>query len=124
MKMSMRIRVARQRGRFSQEKLALALGVTRGAVANWECSDSVLPASARLAKLAEVTGVAYEWLATGRGPMSLALHAEPQAVEGVMVYEEQELRLLDAFRRLDAVSRQQLILLSEANLPRLRMRRR
>lgn len=123
MKMSIRIRVARQRARLSQEQLAIALGVTRGAVANWECSDAVLPASARLAKLAQITGVAYEWLATGRGNMTMAAEMESPAVEGVMVYDEQELQLLQAFRRLDSISRRQLVSLAESNPTRRRARR-
>jgi|APEBP8051072266_1049373.scaffolds.fasta_scaffold00125_22 Helix-turn-helix. len=101
MKLSMRIRIARRRARLSQEALAINLGVTRSAVANWECADGVLPASARLARLAELTSVNFEWLATGRGAIDHAGNEENvPAVDGELVYDERERRLLAVFRRM------------------------
>ncbi|MEL1265172.1 helix-turn-helix transcriptional regulator [Pseudoxanthomonas putridarboris] len=118
MKLALRIRIARQQVRLSQEQLALELGVTRGAVANWECTDGALPASSRLAKLAEVTGVTYEWLATGRGPMlsSAKDQEDIPAVEAEMVHDADERRLLAAFRRMSAARRQRFVLQLEADL--------
>ena len=115
MKLSMRIRIARQRARLSQEALALHLGVTRSAVANGECADGVVPASTRLVKLAELTRVKLEWLATGRGVISHE-EAEPEApaVEGELVYDELERRLLAAFRRMTTASRLQAVLQYES----------
>jgi len=107
----MRIRIARQRARLSQEALAANLGVTRSAVANWEGADDVLPASARLAKLAKLTGVNYEWLATGRGAIGYAGNdSGAPAMEGDVVYDEFERRLLDAFRRMKPAARFQSLL--------------
>lgn len=115
MKLSMRIRIARQRARLSQEALALNLGVTRSAVANWECADGVLPASARLAKLAELTHVNFEWLATGRGTIDHAGNEESTpAVDGEMVYDERERRLLAAFRHMTERARQEALMQCEA----------
>ncbi len=115
MKLSMRIRIARQRARLSQEALALNLGVTRSAVANWECVEGVLPASGRLAKLAELTNVSFEWLATGRGAIDHAGNeGGTPAVAAEMVYDELERRMLQAFRRMTPAVRAQTILGLEA----------
>lgn len=115
MKLSMRIRIARQRARMSQEALALNLGVTRSAVANWEGADGVLPASARLARLAEITDVSFEWLATGRGPLRHARGTgKVSDMEGEFIHDEEERRLLQAFREMTADARLQLLLIVEA----------
>jgi transcriptional regulator with XRE-family HTH domain len=119
MKLSMRIRVARQRARLSQEALALNLGVTRSAVVNWECADGVFPASRRLAKLAELTNVSFEWLATGRGVIDHNNHEDSDvpAIEAEMVYDELERRMLDAFRRMTPSARRQAVLQYEIAVP-------
>ena len=117
MKLSMRIRIARQRARLSQEALALNLGVTRSAVANWESADGVLPASARLADIARLTNVSFEWLATGRGPLDHCGKDDTPVVEGEMVHDEYERRLLAAFRRMPEHAQQQVVLHCEAMTP-------
>jgi transcriptional regulator with XRE-family HTH domain len=115
MKLSMRIRIARQRARLSQEALAVNLGVTRSAVANWECADGVLPASSRLSRLAELTNVSFEWLATGRGAIDHACkEATISAIDGEVVYDEWERRLLAAFRRMTERARREVLMQSEA----------
>lgn len=114
MKLSMRIRIARQRARLSQEALALNLGVTRSAVANWEGADGVLPASARLAHIARLTNVSFEWLATGRGPLDHGGNDDTPAAEGEMVHDEYERRLLAAFRRMPEHARVEVVLHCEA----------
>lgn len=117
MKLSMRIRIARQRARMSQEALALNLGVTRSAVANWESVEGVLPASSRLLRIAELTDVSVEWLATGRGPLT---HASEErhvpAVEAEMVYDDLERQLLAAFRRMPREGRVRTVADLEANI--------
>ena len=70
MGLAARIRRARRIAGLSQQALANTLGVTRSAVSNWE-SDSVCPATDRLAILATTLQVGFEWLATGRGDMRL-----------------------------------------------------
>lgn len=114
MKLSMRIRIARQRAKLSQEALALNLGVTRSAVANWEGADGVLPASARLAHIARLTNVSFEWLATGRGPLDHGGNDDTPAAEGEMVHDEYERRLLAAFRRMPEHARVEVVLHCEA----------
>ena len=118
MKLSMRIRIARQRARLSQEALALNLGVTRSAVANWEGADGVLPATSRLAHIAQLTNVSFEWLATGRGPLDHGGNDDTHAVEGEMVHDEYERRLLAAFRRMTEHVRLEVVLHCEAMTPR------
>lgn len=99
MRFARRMRAARQRKGLSQRELALHLGVSRGAVANWENDSGTFPATERLQRIAQVTGVGFEWLATGRGRM--ACDADPDEVMAVdleTVDDPVELRLLRAFR--------------------------
>ena len=84
----------------SQQVLAERMGVTRGAVANWESAVAV-PAARRLARIANVTGVSYEWLATGRGAMLPELGFEDPktpAIDADFVDDPVERQLLDTFR--------------------------
>ena len=100
MKLSMRVRKARHQAGLSQQVLAERMGVTRGAVANWESAVAV-PAARRLARIANVTGVSYEWLATGRGAMLPELGFEDPktpAINADFVYDPVERQLLDTFR--------------------------
>ena len=100
MKLSMRVRKARHPAGLSQQVLAERMGVTRGAVANWESAVAV-PAARRLARIANVTGVSYEWLATGRGAMLPELGFEDPktpAINADFVDDPVERQLLDTFR--------------------------
>lgn len=76
MKLHERIREARQQLKASQETLAAQVGVTRGAVAQWEMPTGTAPSVENLIKIASLSGVAFEWLATGRGPK---IHGQPAA---------------------------------------------
>ncbi|UZW62201.1 helix-turn-helix transcriptional regulator [Lysobacter enzymogenes] len=71
--MATRIRMARQRSGLTQHQLADRMQVTRGAVANWEISVRSKPSLSHLMRLAVVLEVSFEWLATGRGDMTLDL---------------------------------------------------
>ena len=100
MKLSMRVRKARHQAGLSQQVLAERMGVTRGAVANWESAVAV-PAARRLARIANVTGVSYEWLATGREAMLPELGFEDPktpAIDADFVDDPVERQLLDTFR--------------------------
>lgn len=59
-----RIRIARKRAGLNQAALAVRLGVTQPAVANWE-SGVHDPRRVVLAKLAEALGTSLDWLADG-----------------------------------------------------------
>lgn len=61
-----RIREAREALRWTQAELGDAMGVTRGAVSQWETGETQLSLS-RLSRLAEVLAVDEAWLRTGRG---------------------------------------------------------
>lgn len=67
MSMSDRIRGARTAAGMSQSQLAVETGVKRSAVAQWERRDGTHPSVSHLARIAVVTQVRFEWLATGRG---------------------------------------------------------
>jgi hypothetical protein len=68
-------------------------------VANWESASGVLPATERLQHLAHVTGMAFEWLATGRGSIQFQPSLDDIPAADVEIVEDPvELRLLRAFR--------------------------
>jgi transcriptional regulator with XRE-family HTH domain len=99
MRLAARIRAARRRAGLSQKELADRLGVSRGAVANWESASGVLPATERLQHIAHVTGTAFEWLATGRGAAQYQKSLDDIPAADVEIVEDPvELRLLRAFR--------------------------
>jgi transcriptional regulator with XRE-family HTH domain len=113
---------------MSQQALAEALGVTRSAVSNWESSGSARPATDRLAMLASALQVSFEWVATGRGDMSLpgGRGAATVADAAAVVDCPHELHLLQAYRRapdrvkvlLQDMARLHAPPLSRARLPR------
>ena len=104
MEIAERIRRARRIAGFSQQDLADAIGVTRSAVGNWEAAAGARPAAERLAELARVLRVTYEWIATGRGEMRLPPGADDTpAVEGCVVVDcPHERRLLLGYRSAPA----------------------
>ena len=65
-----RIRLARRHAAMSQTQLAQAVGVQRSAVSHWEAPQGKNPSVKHLREIAMVTGVQFEWLATGRGQMA------------------------------------------------------
>lgn len=111
-----RIRLARRHAGLSQAALADAVGVQRSAVSHWEAVQGKSPSMSNLRKVATVTGVQFEWLATGRGRMSLSPDEAldgVSAVDAAMVDEPMELRLLAAFRTLPPRSQAPLVELLE-----------
>src|SRR5580698_8867185 len=66
-KMGARVRLARNRVGLSQSQLAKKLGLSRGAIAQWEI-DRGSPATGRLNALAEYLDVSVEWLLLGLPP--------------------------------------------------------
>jgi transcriptional regulator with XRE-family HTH domain len=115
MQLSTRIRLARRRAHLSQEALARELGISRGAVANWECSLGALPATSRLERLARITSVNFEWLATGRGSIGyVPVDEDVPAVEAEFVHDPTERRLLAAFRACGTHTRKMLLKLADA----------
>ncbi|HET6782741.1 MAG TPA: helix-turn-helix transcriptional regulator [Pseudoxanthomonas sp.] len=125
MKLAMRIRVARQYAKLSQAELAEKLGISRGAVANWESANDAHPATSRMVKLAVLTGVSSEWLVTGRGRMTHESGGEEvPAVDGEFVHDIAERQLLDAFRRSPARAKSLILQMAESHAPTARKLRR
>ena len=107
---SNRIRQARIRAGLTKAELARRVGVCLSAAVQWEHPDGTLPNATNLARAAQVTGVAFEWLATGRGPARLSAADGPPAIEPAMIastlFEE---RLLEIARRLPSQHHEALL---------------
>lgn len=115
--MADRIRHARRLAHFSQAKLARAVGVRPSAVAQWEGTRGTAPTVTNLIRIATETGVAFEWLATGRGPSRMALDGPPPAVMlHDFAQDHHEERLLLGYRRLPRARREAFIALFELTL--------
>lgn len=62
-----RIRRARTMARLTQQELADRIGVHRSAVTQWESYSGSAPSMDHLIQIALHTGLALEWIGTGRG---------------------------------------------------------
>jgi transcriptional regulator with XRE-family HTH domain len=110
-----RIRRARTVRKLSQAQLALCVGVHRSAVAQWEQQAGTIPSVAHLAKIADVLEVSLEWLAVGRGRMSLGADYESrERVPSDFARDEMEERMLLASRQLNEHKRVAVLALMEA----------
>ena len=93
--------MARARAGFSKGELARRVGVSVSAVVQWERPGGTAPQMTNLAAIAQSTGVAFEWLATGRGPTRVAAGDGAPAIDlGAMAVTLFEERLLDIARKL------------------------
>lgn len=111
-----RIRLARRHAGFSQAALGSAVGVQRSAVSHWEGTQGRHPSVDHLRQLAVVTGVQFEWLATGRGKMNLSADTSMDSVaaaEGQLIDDPLELRLVAAFREASMRARAPLVEVAE-----------
>lgn len=107
-----RIRMARRLAQLSQTQLAQAVGVQRSAVSHWESPTGKSPSVANLRQVAVVTGTQFEWLATGRGPMTLSREVELESVataDALLVEDPLEFRLVRAFREAPLRARMALL---------------
>lgn len=105
-----RIRQARTRAGLTKAELARRVGVCLSAVVQWEHPDGTVPSVTNLARAAQVTDVAFEWLATGRGPARLSASDGPPAIEPTTIastlFEE---RLLQIARHLPSHQHEPLL---------------
>lgn len=111
-----RIRLSRRHAGLSQAALAAAIGVHRSAVSHWEAHHGKLPSMCHFQQLALVTGVQFEWLATGRGRMQLGEDTELDSVaaaDALLIEDPLELRLVQAFRDTPLRSRAPLVEIAE-----------
>lgn len=111
-----RVRAARRLHDMTQTELARLVGVQRSAVSHWEAPVGKSPTVGNLRKIAKITGVGFEWLATGRGRMTLssedALEGMPVAL-AELIDDEVEIRLIRAFRESPARSRLTILEMTE-----------
>lgn len=98
--LSTRIRHARRLAALTQATLAKAVGVGPSAVAQWELPIGTAPTIEHLIEIAVLSGVAFEWLATGRGPVTLGAQEIPAVDPTSFATDQIEDRLLNAFRRV------------------------
>jgi transcriptional regulator with XRE-family HTH domain len=107
-----RIRLARRHGGLSQAELGQVVGVQRSAVSHWESTQGKNPSVRNLRSVAMATGVNFEWLATGRGAMTLSeqdrLDSIP-AAQALLADDPLEMRLLRAFRDTTPQARVSLV---------------
>lgn len=105
-----RIKSLRREAGLSAAALARELGVTRSAVGQWE-SGATGPSMTHLSRIAALTGVAFEWLATGRGsPRGGAVRdARRDYPAEAVAKDPQERRLLARFRELPPKRRKALL---------------
>ncbi|MEO7432669.1 MAG: helix-turn-helix transcriptional regulator [Dokdonella sp.] len=107
--LSSRIRHARRVAGFTQAALAKNVGVGPSAVAQWELPKGTSPTIEHMIEIGRLAGVSFEWLSTGRGPVSLVTHETP-AIDGTSFTTDAiEDRLLAAFRRVPARKRETLV---------------
>ncbi len=94
-----RIRRVRKLAGLTQAEFARALGVTRGAVGNWERGLGINREN--LARIAEKTGASFDWLATGRGEEPPAAAVAKPAGNGADRFDARLTMLMSsAFERL------------------------
>lgn len=91
------------------------MGVSRGAVAQWEMEKGTAPSVVNLSQLAVRTGVAFEWLATGRGAMTIETlrvseDAPAYADENSAIDSDEQL-LLRRFRASSAERKRAILVL-------------
>lgn len=124
-----RIRQARTQCAFTQAELARRVGVQRSAVAQWERHrHSTAPSAEHLIRIATVTSVYFEWLATGRGARRIgASESDTDVMLVEYAQDAVEGWLLAAFRRLGRRQREPLValieLLAKSPIDRPRTRR-
>ena len=107
--LSSRIRHARRLSGLTQANLAKAVNVGPSAVAQWELPNGTSPTIEHLAKIAVVSSVAFEWLATGRGSVALDAHETPVVDASSFAMDHVEDRLLVAFRRVPSRKRETFV---------------
>nr|WP_295377888.1 helix-turn-helix transcriptional regulator [Pseudoxanthomonas sp.] len=111
-KLYLRVRQAREHAGLTQEQLAVELGLTRSAIAQWEMIEGTCPSIENMIALAQCTGMGFEFLATGRGPAFID-NPNPRIAEEGSGYghelNEQQRRLLERFDGLSPRQRTGLL---------------
>lgn len=109
-----RIRIARDRAGLTRAELGRRVGVRPSAARQWESREGTTPSVDHLTSIAQVSGVAFEWLATGRGVIGLINgEDQPVLVGEVFARDAQEERLLTALRHVTPRYREVVVRLVE-----------
>jgi transcriptional regulator with XRE-family HTH domain len=111
-----RVRLARERANLTKSDLSRRVGVCLSAVVQWEQPTGTSPTVANLARIAWTTGVAFEWLATGRGPATLAAARQAEKAASAGGASPFEQHLLHVVRKLPADRHEKLIAFARALL--------
>lgn len=104
-----RIRHARRLAKLSQVGLADRVGVVPSAVAQWEGRTGTSPTVEHMVRVAKCTGVAFEWLATGRGVTVDSQMESPTIAAESFARDLFEERLLLAFRKIAQKKRERFV---------------
>ena len=96
MRLCDRVRIARTLAKMTKAELARRIGVCLSAAVQWEHPRGTSPTVANLVRIATICGVAFEWLATGRGSPNLADALNTPAIGDQDI--DFEIRLLQAAR--------------------------
>ena len=103
-----RLRQAREMLGISRSELARRTGVKPSAAIQWEHENGTHPSTAHLIHIANITNVAFEWLATGRGPARRQQDTLMPETIAMDLFEESLLKLA---RRVPSAARAPLLAL-------------
>lgn len=99
--MASRVLSARSRASLTQRELADELGINRSAIAQWErLEGGTNPSIVHLSRIAELAGVSFEWLATGRGTPPRGRRRKPSILANEVANTEFEVQCLQWLRRI------------------------
>jgi transcriptional regulator with XRE-family HTH domain len=95
-----RIKISRENLNLSKSAVSTKMNLSRGMCAQWESGISN-PSTAHLVKLADVLGVSFEWLATGKEVM--------QASEIMLDENMQNIKIGEALTKLSREQKHHLL---------------
>lgn len=93
---------------MTQRQFGALLHVSRAAVTSWEVGARSSPSVSHLMEIARISGVSFEWLATGHG--NPLLHISDNVVPfGEIAKDKEERRLLKAYRNSSERVRREIL---------------
>ena len=93
-----RLRSVRSEKQLTQEKLAQLIGVSKGAVSQWELGDVTRLGYERVFRLADVLSVEPRWLALGEGEKSQGVRVDPKDLDEARRVLKDALTLADLLK--------------------------
>ncbi len=99
-----RIRMIRAGQKMTQEQMAKKLSVSPATVSGWEIGDIGISIEDAI-RVAKFAGVSLDWLLNGK--------EEPPGSCLIAIHTPEELRLLEAFRKLSKTSQTAILRLAE-----------